>query len=206
MIDAGMRYYLVIDGYGGDFGEYVVTTCDYPPCAFNCDPDAMLENEPPLVDGYVDLFNGGCDAEEPVFQTLELPPGEQELVFCGTTGWFDTGGPQRDSDWFELMATGEQVTVLVHAPYTIDLEVEVLFLQDCENVSVLPYQLSTCATDVIEVPTYPGQIVYLRVRPLSPTQTACSYSSDIYELYVSGLNGPVAVEQASWSSVRSLYR
>ncbi len=205
-LNAGVRYYLVIDGYGGDFGEYVVAVCENYPCAYSCASDAVLEGEPAPHDGYVDQYNGGCDVDPPVFQTLYLPMGEDELVFCGSSGWYDTGGPQRDSDWFELVAVGDQVDVRVHAPYTFGISVDVMYIQDCQDVSVLPFQLGSCGFEGLSIPTTPGELVRLRVRPTSPTQAPCAVENDIYELYITGLDGVVAVEETSWSALRQLYR
>ena len=62
-----------------------MTICEHLPCVTECSNIDVLENEPPLVEGYVDTFNGGCDVAEPVFQLLELPPGDEVLLFCGTS-------------------------------------------------------------------------------------------------------------------------
>ena len=70
-----------------------------------CPPGAALEDEPPLVDGYVDLHNGGCntDPTDPPFQPITAP------IFCGVSGWYlDAGTDHRDTDWFlvDIPASG----------------------------------------------------------------------------------------------------
>ncbi len=59
-LDAGEQYYIVIDGYGGDCGHYVLQVSEHQPCVVECPPGAMHEGEPPCVDGYYDVYNGGC--------------------------------------------------------------------------------------------------------------------------------------------------
>ncbi len=207
-LDAGRRYYLVIDGYGGDCGEYSVEICENPPCASPHCPDvAMIEGEPELVDGYVDTFNGGCDAAEPVFQVLYPPAGSSELVFCGHTGWFETGGvTHRDSDWLQLEAAGQEINVAAEGPLFLQTSCDVMFLQDCQDVSVLPYQMGLCADGDIDIPTVPGQTVYLRVRPVAEERTPCAETHEFYRLRISGLASVVAVEPVTWSAVKQLYR
>ena len=34
------------------------------PCVIECPAGAELEGEPPLMDGYVDSWNGGCNSPE----------------------------------------------------------------------------------------------------------------------------------------------
>jgi hypothetical protein len=70
-----------------------------------CPPDATLEDEPNcgLNDAGVpdDYVNGGCNSPEPRFTPIEL--GQ---TICGTTAVnTDTGA--RDTDWYELVLTGE---------------------------------------------------------------------------------------------------
>jgi hypothetical protein len=207
-LDAGQTYYLVVDGYGADCGEYVLTAgCDNPPCTGAvCQPDAWQENEPPFEDGYVDTHNGGCDVSPPVFQALLMPADAQTLEFCGTTGWYESDGQQRDSDWFLVEAAGELIEIWAEGPLFSTTELDVLYLDDCENVSTLPYEMGICFDNLIQIPTTPGEIVYLRVRPNSPTRPLCAQMVAEYTLSITGISGVVATETRSWSEVKELYR
>ena len=60
----GAPYHVVIDGFGGDAGEYVITVSESEPCVIECPVGGELEGEPPLVDDYADAFNGGCNSPE----------------------------------------------------------------------------------------------------------------------------------------------
>ena len=83
---AGNTYYIVVDGYGGSCGNYVLALPEYSPrCVIECPPDVMLEGEPDCYDGYNDVYNGGCNSTPlPVFQILE--PTGSDITICGTTG------------------------------------------------------------------------------------------------------------------------
>jgi len=207
VFQGGTRYYLVIDGYGGDCGEYVVTVCDYLPCDFGCASSDVLEGEPPLYGGYVDTYNGGCDVDPPVFQQLELPDGAATLHFCGILAYAQYGGAwQRDSDWFQFTAAGTQVSIHAMAPFSWPASFDVLFLDGCDDVSLLPYQYGSCGSGTILVDTVPGQVVTLRVRPLYEDMQPCGYFADEYIFEITGLGGPVAVQGRSWSGVKGMYR
>ncbi|HOX24197.1 MAG TPA: hypothetical protein PLL30_00405 [Candidatus Krumholzibacteria bacterium] len=207
MFAGGMRYYLVIDGYGGDCGEYVVSVCEILPCDFGCAESDVLEGEPSLHGGYVDTYNGGCDVDPPAFQQLERPAGSPTLHFCGITGYAASeNGWQRDSDWFQFTAAGTQVTIDAFAPYSWSASFDVLFLDGCDDVSLLPYQYGSCGSGTIVVDTAPGQVVTLRVRPLHEDMQPCGDFVDEYRLAITGIEGPVAVEGRSWSGVKGMYR
>ena len=82
---------------GGDWlGGY--TLCEYCPCTIACRPGASMEGEPDCHEGYVDEYNGGCDAETQVFTPLELCQ-----TVCGRGGVFFGGENwQADYDWYEV--------------------------------------------------------------------------------------------------------
>ena len=99
LIPAG-DYYIVIDGYGGDSGDYILHILE-----FSCDP-LECEGTEEIED------NGGCNADTPVFQ--EITVGE---TICGTT-WVDGG--DWDEDWFVFdLPEFYEVTLLVES-YNFD--------------------------------------------------------------------------------------
>lgn len=100
LFEAGHTYYIVIDGYAGDGGEYTLDIDNFESCV-QCPQWGIPEGEPVCTDDYVDTYNPGCDAPTPVFQQIEL--GD---VICGTSGTFDLDGqPTVDADWYELNLT-----------------------------------------------------------------------------------------------------
>lgn len=205
-VQGGARYYVVIDGYGGDCGEYVVTTCEILPCATWCLDGDTLEGEPFPDDG-VDQYNAGCDVDPPVFQSLQRPDDASTLVFCGESGYHGSFGDWgRDTDWLQMTAAGAEIHVYLEAPYSWPIDCDVLLLDGCDEVSLWPYQLGACDYEDLTIPTVPGQVVTLRLRPTAETPSPCGDLIDQYRLSIDGIEGPVATEVWSWSAVKRRYR
>lgn len=74
-------------------------------CDLVCPPCAFFESEPDCFDGYVDTWNGGCNSEPAVFETLN--PYYGEIIVCGTSGTYEPGPrsggrASRDTDWYSI--------------------------------------------------------------------------------------------------------
>jgi len=109
----GHTYYIVVDGYGGDCGEYTLSINYTWECVW-CTETAIHEDEPDCYNGYVDLHNAGCGGDPPVFQSI-APSEEPMIEICGRTGTFITDGyHMRDTDWYEIILT-EPREILVEA-------------------------------------------------------------------------------------------
>jgi hypothetical protein len=95
---AGHTYYIVVDGWSSECGAYEMVVESLGPPCFDCPPGAIDEGEPQCEYGYVDTYNGGCDADAPAF--LDIACGD---VICGTSGNFKISYHQlSDHDWYEL--------------------------------------------------------------------------------------------------------
>jgi len=211
-IETGARYYIVVDGYGGDCGEYYISVEDYcidPPCLdAQCPVDGVPENEPALVEGYQDVFNSGCAGSQQAFQELIMPPGQTELNFCGYTGYYNVAGElQVDQDWFVMVANGSNIHIETNSSHFLSTDCDVLYLDNCNDISLLPYQMGTCTSGVINIPTNPGDIIYLRVQPTSPTIPECARRADLYTLKIQGIGETVVSTQGvKWGSFKSWFR
>ncbi len=208
-LSGGETYYIVVDGYGGDCGEYtlLILACEPPPpCFVPCPDDAEQEGEPPLVGDYVDTYNGGCDSYPPVFQDLVPPPGQTILDFCGKTGWFRTGYAfGRDTDWFRVVANGPEVVWAADSAY-IGIHCNVMYLSDCNDVSVLPFNLGFCSGSSVTIPTTPGEILNLKVEPIGDAPPVCYQGEHDYVMQLSGIASVVPVQPETWGALKSLYR
>jgi len=203
--------YIVVDGYGGDCGEYVMFVeggVPPPPYDVECPDGAQIEQEPWPADGYVDEYNGGCEADLHAFQQLAPMPGLTELDFCGLSGWYVTDGTDyRDTDWFQVIAAGNEITWTVDSQYywTVCSSAEVI---DCDQPwSVL--QEMVVGLGVIEtmtIATTPGQVVTLWVMPGVVEAPPCEVDPFEYAFHLSGVSGVTAIEPATWSGVKRLYR
>ncbi|MEZ4386834.1 MAG: hypothetical protein R3D98_04535 [Candidatus Krumholzibacteriia bacterium] len=200
-LEAGVTYAIVIDGYGGAAGQYVmdfVSNDLY--CVIDCPPGAQLEGEPAPHDGYVDDYNGGCGSAGPdAFQDID------EEIFCGRSGWYldASGWPMRDTDWLVL-------TFDASGAYTIIGDAEVvshlceLGPQDCFNtVVVQEAMIGPCVEEALTVTGAPGTTVWIWVAPV--TFTNPGYPDDVYDYVLAVTGGPVAVEHRSWSAIKGLY-
>jgi hypothetical protein len=98
-LTGGHTYYIVVDGYGGDCGDYDLSVAEVLPCDLvTCKPYDQPENEPDCFDGFIDTFNGGCNSTPPVFEPVVCG------TICGTAGTYlsTDGSNYRDTDWYEI--------------------------------------------------------------------------------------------------------
>jgi hypothetical protein len=200
-IDSGHTYFIVVDGYSSACGDYDLSIIYYEPCVVECPPGAMPEGEPPLVENYVDEYNGGCSAHPPVFQQL---PGDAggHLDFCGRSGTYLYYSLDfRDTDWFTCIAAGTSIT----ASITPEFETYIMQLStDCATVEVLESALAErCETGTISFATVPGEEVWL----FASTAFFSGVPEYTYLLVVDGIEpGATAVELSTWGAVKALYQ
>ncbi|MEZ4388091.1 MAG: hypothetical protein R3D98_11045 [Candidatus Krumholzibacteriia bacterium] len=197
-LDPG-TYFIVIDGYGGAAGDYVLNIDEFIVDVVTCPGGAELEGEPTLVDGYVDAFNGGCNSPEAgnPFGAITRP------VFCGQSGWYlsPDGSRYRDTDWFEIVVPDAGfLEITGDANFTTYLFE--LGPQDCGSVAVIqnvicgPFQPAT-----MTIPGAPGSTVWFWVGPTTFDGPTGEY---LYVLW-SNLEPAVAVAPRSWSAVKGLF-
>jgi hypothetical protein len=194
-----VRYYIVVDGYGGAFGEYQlgIYVRTY---GVDCPPWFQLEGEPELVDGYIDEHNGGCDSLDDIGSAPFQHITGQD--FCGISGWYlDGESYSRDTDWFTvtLPATGI-LTIEADANYLSRMSE--LGPQDCDEVGVLQsVEIRRFELNQMTVTGEPGSEVWLWVGPVAmePPGTWHEYS------YILHFDNLVAVAERSWSSVKALF-
>ena len=198
----GAQYFVVIDGYGGDSGDYVLNIEEYIPCVLDCPTGAELENEPPLENEYVDNWNGGCNTEGSTpFQPIT---GEW---FCGVSGFYMfAGSPYRDTDWFEIMIPEGGVLEITGDAELASWMFELSPL-DCDSVGVAQQMgIGPCTEGTLTIAGTAGSTIWFWVG----SQTFLNPDgSDVYEYdYVLHTNipGSVAIENRSFSDVKSLFR
>jgi hypothetical protein len=212
LVAPGNTYYIVVDGYGGDSGDYHIdiTSEPYVPCTgVTCDPNSVDEGEPPLVVDYVDNYNGGCNSSPYVFQTVDWIDISGCAHIAGVSGWFPLGGSQyRDTDWYEILAAGTEVTV------TIETDND-LTPTRCMMTTPNPicggygYSFQTSAIEGCEVytwtvPTTPLATYWIFVAPAEWIDGPLEFE---YCLEICGnVYDVIPTKQASWGSVKSLYK
>ena len=148
-LTAGSTYYIVVDGYGGATGDYVIDVVENVPCVVDCPVGANDETE-----ACGDDLNGGCNMVDPAFTAIAC--GE---TFCGLS----FGDAIRDTDWYELVITQtEWITLTVDAEFEAIVGIVETYTPgsgDCDDSTgyVSPYLVvEECETAVIEATLTPG--------------------------------------------------
>jgi hypothetical protein len=105
-LNANSTYYIVIDGYFGDCGDYNLEAYASVGCPAvwdpeNCPPNAQLEGEPVCGVDYVDSWNGGCNSVPPVF--TDLANNGCSTVCAAGGNYTYQGLSYRDTDWYQLV-------------------------------------------------------------------------------------------------------
>jgi hypothetical protein len=211
----GNTYYIVIDGFGGDFGPYVLNVSQFEGCSVYCPDDAVLEGEPALGNGYVDAYNGGCSSPDfgNPFQRIDwindedgVPPFDGTAWLCGKSGWYigPSGGYSRDTDWF-LVSALETGVMVVAAQSDFPCYLAKLSPTDCDDVDFEIYVEAGCEIPAtLSFPVSAGEEIWLYV---SPTTIITHYLEFTYFMTVSNNTfDTVPAEGISWGGVKSLYR
>jgi len=190
----GATYFIVVDGYGENSGDYVLDITAFEPCVVDCPAGADLEGEPTLVNGYIDEYNGGCNTEGSTpFQNITNP------LFCGISGFYDTS---RDTDWFIYTMPAEGVLEV-----TADAELATYLFelgpQDCVDVAVIQNVIvGPCAEGTMTIVGAAGSDVWFWVGPTTFGEgTAFEYN---YVL-MSNIEGTTATVNHSLTDVKALF-
>lgn len=198
----GNTYYIVIDGYGGDCGTYHLEFATCVPGGPSC--TGVPEGEPPLVNQYVDTYNGGCNSEPPVFQFLW---GDEQgcLGFCGRSGWYLYDGyDYRDTDWFHVTASGTSIDWTLGSWENVNMYV---LEPGCPNPTIL-YSASAgpCFPGSLSFPTTPGASYWLWVGPQSYSGPAQPFEFE-YGMDLCGIESDgTGTTATSWGGIKKLYR
>jgi hypothetical protein len=205
-LQAGQTYYFVVSGYGANCGSYTITLGQCcPGCELQCPPGALLENEPPCHDEYVDTWNSGCQG--PAFQLICPQAETNSAVMCGKSGtYLFNGQSYRDTDWFQVYGNDEVLSATVRAEFPVQLMF--IYGTDC---SALQYDWASgriCEDATLSRTVAAGTYVWIWVGPSVFTGIPCE--SD-YILTLTGLGtgegcAPVPVERQSWGRIKTTFR
>ena len=192
----------------GDCGDYVLNvSAAEAPTACTLPVVGQTEGEPPLFDGYVDAFNGGCNSADQNYPFQDLKgDAEGSFLMTGKSGWYDAA--TRDTDWFIAVIGSEGVI-----EWTLDgeqpIQGRVLAELDCVNtISVDEFVAGPCSRATITVHGEPGGLAWFWIAPLEFVPPAGFSGHEFrYNSVFSGLQaGSISTDEMSWDSVKSLYR
>ena len=203
-VTGGNSYYIVVDGYGSDMGDYIFTMNECPPPpppGLDCPAGGVLEGEPVLEAGYVDHYNGGCNSNPYVFQVMNFP------VLCGKSGWYPTYDSKfRDTDWFPVIADPNGY-ITASCVAVFDCYLSVLLPVDCNNYQIV-YEI-ICQHEIpgtLEFAHPTGTEVWFRVSPVGLSGFVGEFD---YILELSGISywgDKSAIDDVSWGEVKKMFK
>lgn len=204
---AGHTYYIIVDAYSSaDFGAYQLRLTECTPCIVTCPPGSVLEGEPVCHDDYYDTTNGGCNSVPPVFLNLDCSPNGLTTVCGEYGGFFYAGLSYRDTDWYQItLPAAATITWCAEGEY--DTLVGVIDGNaGCPVTAFYDYNYGGGCTSLCTTNSLPAGTWWFFVGPLGfgPAVGACGGN------YTATLEGfvcpPVAVEPATWGTIKNLYR
>ncbi|PID78607.1 hypothetical protein CSB20_14315 [bacterium DOLZORAL124_64_63] len=207
-LTGGVECFIVIDGYGGDAGDYILSVqavIPPEPCVVECNGD-VEEGEPELVSGYLDVYNSGCNDNTGLYpfqflDTAHIP----KIDFCGVSGWYDEA---RDTDWFIAVLNDWGMLT-----WTLDAEEETYgFLlggdvAGCGNdITVEEFMTAgPCAPAEIEIWGIEGDTLFLWIGPTDYIPPM-GFTGNEYDYAATFLGPQCATTRVSLDSIKCLYR
>jgi len=208
-LNPNSTYYVVIDGYFGDCGDYNLSAYASVGCPAVCDPEncpagAGLEGEPVCGPNYVDSWNGGCNSVPPVFSVL----GNQGCTtVCGAGGNYNFAGlSYRDTDWYELsLPVACNVTATLCASFESQLAV-INGNFGCSGFTIVCGSVfGTAGTTISCGPTVLSGTNWIFVATSAFAGVPCG--SPYYLTVDTGSCCPTnATESQTWGGIKGLYR
>jgi hypothetical protein len=199
---AGNTYYFIIDGYGEDCGEYTLEIDVAQPCDLTPPSGAILEGEPVCGPGYVDNYNGGCNSDPPVYQPV--PPSTDTITIFGTSGTFDD--LSRDTDWYQLyVSVSNTITFTAIAEFPV-----LIFFLDanqplgCDDPGLVISSATASPCELASLTETVGPGLYWLW--VGPSVFSCQPCGLEYIVEIDGYIGPSPVQDASWATIKALYR
>ncbi|MBM3287091.1 MAG: hypothetical protein FJY88_07035 [Candidatus Eisenbacteria bacterium] len=165
-LQAGHSYYIIVDGYGGDCGEYSITVERLELCDLPCPSGALVEGEPPCADDQRDVYNPGCSGDEGYLRDWLPIPGQPGgcATVCGRSCTYRYEvWEMRDTDWYRAQAAGGVVTLTCRAEFP--LMCYIIYGTDCGHLNYVYGQASPCEPLTIEWVAPAAQDVWLWVGP-----------------------------------------
>jgi hypothetical protein len=205
-LNAGTTYYIIVDGYGTAYGDYVLEVVPFMLPCYEPYPDS--EGEPPLMDDYADTYNGGCNTPPDYpFQQI-TGDADGDAFLSGESGWYQANGvDMRDTDWFVLSMGPQGVIEIAACAYGGSLVCEV-GPQDCSAVAVIQSAFACYWEEgYLTITGYDHLApVWIWFGPPSASPPEWPDSPYAYNIWFSGLEpGVIATEATTWSTVKALY-
>jgi hypothetical protein len=200
----GALYYIVVDGYGGDCGDYQMDLYEVEcpqPCILECPEGALDEGEGCPYDEYDDTYNGGCNADIPVFQPLEAQESGCATL-CGLYGVYAFQGfTYRDTDFYEIVMLEGTATFENMGEYNTQ---SIIMIPPCDPFTYVDYrQVAPCELASMSWDTFAGEIYWLWMGTTDWDGPMCAD----YILWICGIEGGTTpTVESSWGSIKNMYK
>ena len=167
-------------------------------CLAQWPDECMYENEPDLVDGYVDTWNGTCE---------DAITEYDDTAICAESGWYFTDGiMHRDNYWFALRAIANEFSL------TFQLERSLIVTMYCgescgtlNNISgdnIMTAGVSETITYVSNLPQV--IIIWFHIRPAEMGVESETFQ---YSLCGSGFTSVhISDSDMTWGGMKALYK
>jgi subtilisin-like proprotein convertase family protein len=146
LLQAGHTYYVVVDGYGGACGDYVLEAGICPPCTLTCQAGDSIEcAEVPDTSHFRLDCDGGCNNVVPSYGTIQCGDTVCGLGFT----YVRQSSDFRDTDWYRFtIPQRSRLKVTVYPEFSVQVGI----LDTLCPPSVAYWQFgSSC--DTVEVST-----------------------------------------------------
>jgi len=204
-LNANSTYYVVVDGYFGDCGDYNISTYASTGCPEvcdpeNCPPNAQLEGEPVCGPNYVDSYNGGCNSVPVAYSALA---NDGCTTVCGAGGNYTFNGlSYRDTDWYSLSLP---VACTVTATLCGSFE-SLLYILDgnCGPAILAGPAFGTAGTSVsLSVNASGTVVIFVATSAFSGVPCGSPYILSVDTGTCCSVN---ANESTTWGNLKGLYR
>jgi hypothetical protein len=199
-VTAGSVIYIVVDGYYGSCGSYVISVTEAGgPCDVVCPAGGLIEGEPDCGPDYYDSYNGGCNSVG--WQDI-CPTEGNHADMCGKSGTYTYFGlSYRDTDWFSVIGNGGTMTMTLEGEFATQLIF--IYGTDCANPLYDYTTGAPCSPVSLSRTVADGSIVWPWVGPSVFSGVPCSSE------YVLSLDGircePTATENTSWGTIKARF-
>jgi len=208
LLEAGIPYYIIIDGYGGDSGDYAlsVSVADVP--VLDCPDGAQVEGEPPMVFGVADAYNCGCFCLDPPLRVQKLGIDAAGVTFaCFRSGWNGIpGGNARD---FDTIATTVGTAGLLRCELAVEWPTELTVMAPgCDFAEIYGFADAQPGLDgELDLALPPGTPVWIVLTPSPYVDPGYALPLEYdLQLMIEGQATTTANETTSWGALKAAYR
>ncbi|MBP6875633.1 MAG: hypothetical protein KBD56_06145 [Candidatus Eisenbacteria bacterium] len=209
----GVKYYYVLDGYGGSAGPYTLDVFqrDCPP-PVECPPGAIQEGENCAAE-YNDVYNGGCNSTPNIFSNVNCAPST--IFICGTTfNYYYGTSARRDTDWYQLVDLPTLGALQIHATAYYESSGSLYYIQIAEPcTATIPYGIHIGSRELGELdeimdPALGRWAIFMSKNYYDGTWYECTDGLGWpYLLTIDGYTcGVTPNASETWGGVKSLFK